>query len=176
MDEAEQFRTLLATAERDLAEAEDALIAARHRVEVLRRGVFGIRSMIESMSGRPDEPQPESIERARPPLNDEPVRSARHDARGATTAPRSGLSTTDRAVSVLADANRPMRMREIRQEWKRRDWVDPEWRTPDSAITMAYHRAMKAGRVSRMSDGSWVLPIAVQTEVLEQRSDTGGGR
>jgi hypothetical protein len=60
-------------------------------------------------------------------------------------------------------------MRDIRQEWERRGWVDPRWRTPASAINMIYQRALKAGKVGRMADGSWVLPMRVQDELARRR-------
>ncbi|SCD33907.1 hypothetical protein GA0115242_10346 [Streptomyces sp. SolWspMP-5a-2] len=55
-------------------------------------------------------------------------------------------------------------MPDIIEEWTRRGWVDPTWRTPKSAINMIYQRALKSGLVDRMPDRSWVLKATAPDE------------
>jgi|GEM_PF-6929711 len=163
----EDRRTLqqaLDIAEHQLAAAERELRAARERVARLRDAVFSMRALLGEQNSGTD--QGELFQSA-----GQPASQVRGVGESAAVQYASGqeLSTTDKAVAILADAGRPLPMSAIRAEWKRRGWVNSDWKTPDSAITMAVHRAKKAGKVDRMLDGSWVLPMATHDELWAER-------
>ncbi|MFD9025096.1 hypothetical protein [Streptomyces parvulus] len=173
----------LAAAERELAvtreRAEREIAVARERVQRLSAAVYSLRDLLTTQGVGPGQGElfrrTSSSEEKAASVEGAAV-AALEDRQPESEEPR---STTDRAVAILADAGRPMRMPELRSEWMRRGWVNPSWKTPDSAITMAFHRARRAGKVGRMLDGSWVLPMMVQDELArphdEGRPDRGDG-
>lgn len=175
MENSKQLREALEVAQNQLAAAEAELLEARTRVHHLRAAVYSLRELLtqEPVDQRQGELFPEESSGAAPPVRTD-QRST--PSEGASATQSAGAKTpAERAVVVLADAGRPLRMRDIRQEWERRGWVDPRWRTPASAINMIYQRALKAGKVGRMADGSWVLPMRVQDELARRRhSDVHG--
>ena len=154
----------LREAKRQLAAAEGELRAARKRVRDWRNVVFGLKSLVDG----PSEPSSCGVIT----FNDDD-RSSLEDSEGGSrplfSVKRPGASrrpsTTDQAVEVLADAGRPMQMKEIREEWERRGWIKESWKAPASSINMAYQRALKQGLVGRMADGSWVLSVDAQAEL-----------
>ncbi|MGW7093723.1 hypothetical protein [Streptomyces sp. NPDC054874] len=172
MEDSGQLEAALEVAKNQLAAAESDLLDARRRVHQLRAAVYSLSELVAEHGLRTGQ---ESL------FGADSAPGTRTEIRtGASAAPQSQLdradaSPTDRAVAILSDAGRPLRMKEIREEWERRRWVDPKWRAPASAINMIYQRALKAGKVGRMADGSWVLPIAVQDEIARRRQDLGGG-
>ncbi|MFE4549409.1 HTH domain-containing protein [Streptomyces sp. NPDC056785] len=148
MGEDQALRNALGVAQRQLVEAEAELREAQERVNNLRSVVYGLKQIFEPGDvGRSFELRP-AVEESRAM----PVRGAQ-GVRGR----REPSPSVRRAVQILAEAQRPMRMPEITEEWERRGWVDTTWRTPKSAINMIYQRAHKAGLVDRMPDRSWVL-------------------
>ncbi|MEV6961341.1 hypothetical protein AB0M97_19500 [Streptomyces sp. NPDC051207] len=176
----------LAAAERELAvvraRAERDIAHARERVQRLSAAVYSLRDLLATQGDNPAQ-----RELFRHEAVEVDTAHALNVAEGSvsesTTTEMHGFlereprSTTDRAVAILADAGRPMRMPELRREWRRRGWVNPDWKTPDAAITMAFHRARKAGKVGRMLDGSWVLPMMIRDELAranDPRSPDGG--
>ncbi|MGQ4490493.1 hypothetical protein ACN6LM_001113 [Streptomyces sp. SAS_281] len=176
MEENSTLRGALEVSQRQLAEAEGELREIRERVRNLRAVVFGLKQLLDpgdSFAGpEPDGPADlaHSSGLARPEGEStqqrEPVR--RDDVAG-------GSVSIERAVQLLAEAGRPMRMDEIRDEWERRGWVNPRWKAPKSAINMVYQRAFKAGLVGRMPDRSWVLPLVVQDRLTDAAPDDGDG-
>ncbi|MFF3362856.1 hypothetical protein [Streptomyces misionensis] len=169
MENSKQLREALEVAQNQLAAAEAELLEARTRVHHLRAAVYSLR---ELLAQEPADHRQGELFRSEEPLTASTVRvdqrTALPEDAGAARPPDLG-TPAERAVAVLADAGRPLRMRDIRHEWERRGWVDPAWRTPASAINMIYQRALKAGKVGRMADGSWVLPMRVQDELARRR-------
>ncbi|MFE5030176.1 HTH domain-containing protein [Streptomyces sp. NPDC056656] len=165
MGENQALRDALGVAQRQLVEAEAELREVRERVNNLRSVVYGLKQIFEpGDAGRSFELRPAVEEsRAMSVRRTQGVRS-----RGEPS------PSVRRAVQILAEAQRPMRMPEITEEWKSRGWVDPTWRTPKSAINMIYQRAHKAGLVARTPDRSWVLRSSV-SEAPEGDHVTGEG-
>ncbi|MGC0330625.1 hypothetical protein RKD23_003615 [Streptomyces sp. SAI-170] len=165
MGENQALRDALGVAQRQLVEAEAELREVQERVHNLRSVVYGLKQIFEpGDAGRTPELRPAVEESAAEPLR---------GTRGARRRGEPSLSLR-RAAQILAEAQRPMRMREITDEWKSRGWVDPTWRAPKSAINMIYQRALRAGLVDRMPDRSWVLRSAV-TDAPESDHGVGGG-
>ncbi|MBJ7907366.1 hypothetical protein IF655_29185 [Streptomyces sp. DSM 110735] len=165
MGENQALWDALGVAKRQLVEAEAELHEAQRRVHHLRSIVYGLKQIVEpGDTGQTVELQPAVENSGASPLGDAPATRRRGEP---------SLSVR-RAAQILIEAQRPMRMPEIIEEWKRRGWVDPNWRTPKSAINMIYQRALKAGLVGRMPDRSWV-PKAMVLDSLEGESTTGGG-
>ncbi|MFD3838916.1 hypothetical protein ACFWWC_22065 [Streptomyces sp. NPDC058642] len=194
MEETRTLETALEVAQQQLAAAEQELVAvrerahrevtrARERVQRLSMAVYSLRDVLAAQGVDPGQLPRVSVqffgevEPTHAIGATAGVRAETAPVEGHQSMEREPLSTTDRAVAILADAGRPMRMPELRAEWARRGWVNPRWKTPDAAITMAFHRARKAGRVGRMLDGSWVLPMMVRDELARGREqeDTDGG-
>jgi hypothetical protein len=146
MAEDQALRQALEVAQRQLLEAEDELRDVRERVRNLRAVVYGLKQIFE----------PGDVGR----LADS-VSVATGDATQRRTDSRADEGSISpsvrRAVQLLAEVGRPMRMPEITSEWIQRGWADPAWKTPKSAINMVYQRALKSGLVGRMPDRSWVL-------------------
>ncbi|MFB7949712.1 hypothetical protein ACFC6L_32935 [Kitasatospora phosalacinea] len=159
----------LEVAQQQLAEAEEELVVVRDRVRQLRSVVFSLKSLLEPGDAHRDALHlltALSLKQHRDSDSDQkPPRPEPTALREQTARRRSGTTSLERAVQVLADAGRPMQMAEIRDEWARRGWVNENWKAPYSAINMVYQRALKAGLVGRMNDRSWVLPMAIQDQL-----------
>lgn len=156
-------------AQNQLAAAESQLLEARTRVHHLRAAVYSLR---ELLAQEPVDHRQGELFRSDASATAFPARveqRATVPEETSATEPAAAVTPAERAVAVLADAGKPLRMREIQQEWERRGWVDPQWRTPASAINMIYQRALRAGKVGRMADRSWVLPMRVQDELARRR-------
>ncbi|MEV6506781.1 winged helix-turn-helix domain-containing protein [Streptomyces sp. NBC_01288] len=194
MEETRTLETALEVAQQQLAAAEHALVAARERahrevtaareqVQRLSMAVYSLRDVLAAQGVDPGQLPQVSAHVSAEAGTAHVVGTAEGatlDTAAVDVHQPTGLeprSSTDRAVAILADAGRPMRMSELRREWVRRGWVNPNWKTPDAAITMAFHRARKARKVGRMLDGSWVLPMMVRDELARARhqDDSGGG-
>ncbi|MFG2311070.1 hypothetical protein ACGFS9_20735 [Streptomyces sp. NPDC048566] len=159
MAEDQALRDALGVAQRQLLEAETELREVQERVRNLRSVVYGLKQIFEpGDAGRvTDSVGADSSEpRAK--------RRRGHGAEGAVTA------SVRRAVQLLTEAGRPMRMSEITEEWQNRGWVNPDWKAPKSAINMIFQRALKVGLVGRMPDRSWVL----RTDVTQADGPTDG--
>ncbi|MFC8422357.1 hypothetical protein ACFUN7_16040 [Streptomyces sp. NPDC057236] len=153
MGENQTLRSALEVAQRQLVEAEAELREAQERVRNLRSVVYGLKQIFE----------PGNVD-----LSDEQLRQAMESeasVRKDVHPRRQRSASSRRAVQLLAEAGKPMRMPEIIEEWQRRDWTDPAWRTPKSAINMIFQRAFRAGLVDRMPDRSWVLPSSTHRAV-----------
>jgi hypothetical protein len=166
VEDKRMLQQALGIAEQQLAVAERELHAARGRVSRLRDAVFSIRSLLTEQESGADQGE---LFQGEGEHVSQPHRMRVGDTQGERHITGQELSTTDKAVAILADAGQPLPMSAIRAEWKRRGWVDARWKTPDSAITMAVHRAKKAGKVDRMLDGTWVLPKRTQDELWAER-------
>ncbi|OII62675.1 hypothetical protein BJP40_28215 [Streptomyces sp. CC53] len=165
MGENQALREALGVAQQQLVEAEAELREVQERVRNLRSVVYGLKQIFEpGDTARTFELGTAVEETAAAPLQ---------QTRGARGRGEPSLSVR-RAAQILAEAQRPMRMPEITEEWKSRGWVDPTWRAPKSAINMIYQRALKAGLVARMPDRSWVLSSNV-TSAPSEHGTTGGG-
>ncbi|MGA5043901.1 hypothetical protein [Streptomyces arboris] len=173
MEDSGQLEAALEVAKNQLAAAESDLLEARRRVHQLRAAVYSLSELVAEHGQRAGQDSLFTADPA-PGTRTEIRTGVSAELRGHTELDRADSSSTDRAVAILSDAGRPLRMKEIRAEWERRRWVDPKWRAPASAINMIYQRALKAGKVGRMADGSWVLPIAVQDEIARRRQEPGG--
>ncbi|MEV7125190.1 HTH domain-containing protein [Streptomyces sp. NPDC093260] len=160
MGENQTLRSALEVAQRQLAEAEAELRDVQERVRNLRSVVYGLKQIFEP--GDVDL----SAELRQAAEGEAPTRKDVHPRRSQSASSR-------RAVQLLTEADRPMRMPEIIEEWQRRGWVDPSWRTPKSAINMIYQRALRAGLVDRMPDRSWVLSSITVDD--QAGPATGGG-
>ncbi|MFE6713295.1 hypothetical protein [Streptomyces sp. NPDC057695] len=164
MEENQALRKALGVAQQQLAEAESELREVQERVHNLRSVVYGLKQIFEpgtaarSLEGR------QATEGTRGLASDAATSTSRRDE------PSLALR---RATQVLLDAHRPMRMPEIVDEWRRRNWVDPNWKAPKSAINMTYQRALRAGLVDRMPDRSWVAR-SFTTEASPSQSGEGG--
>ncbi|MGW7126966.1 hypothetical protein ACWGIA_01230 [Streptomyces bobili] len=146
MAEDQALRDALEVAQRQLLKAEAELREVRERVRNLRSIVYGLKQVLEPGDAE------RRIESAGAALNDAvQARSGPRVTEGAASA------SMQRAVQLLAEADRPMRMSEITDAWHQRGWVNSGWKAPKSAINMIYQRAFKAGLVGRMPDRSWVL-------------------
>lgn len=146
MAEDQALRDALEVAQRQLLEAEAELREVQERVRNLRSVVYGLKQIFEpGDAGRVTDSVGAGSSETRA------KRSRGHVAEGAVTA------SVRRAVQLLTEAGRPMRMPEITEEWQNRGWVNPDWKAPKSAINMIFQRALKVGLVGRMPDRSWVL-------------------
>jgi len=168
VENSKQLREALEVAQNQLAAAESQLLEARTRVHHLRAAVYSLRELLaeEPVDHRQGELFRSDVSATAFPAR---VEQRATDPQETGAAEPAAGTPTERAVAVLADAGKPLRMREIQQEWERRGWVDPRWRAPASAINMIYQRALKAGKVGRMADRSWVLPMRVQDELARRR-------
>ncbi|MBW5253268.1 hypothetical protein JGS39_30580 [Streptomyces sp. P01-B04] len=175
MEENKTLRGALEVSQRQLAEAEGELREIRERVRNLRAVVFGLKQLLDpGDSFASPEPDPNELSHSSGSVRPEGEAGQQREP-GRRDEVAGGSVSIERAVQLLAEAGRPMRMEEIRDEWERRGWVNPRWKAPKSAINMVYQRAFKAGLVGRMPDRSWVLPLVVQDRLTDAAPDEGDG-
>ncbi|MFD9486348.1 hypothetical protein ACFWBX_20665 [Streptomyces sp. NPDC059991] len=181
MEDNRALKNALEVAQRQLVEAERELREARDRVRNLRSVVYGLKQLFEPGGGAESEDERAFISRASRLRHHAALTDSRADlpTEGGVRRRDDGNASSvavERAVQLLAEAGRPMQMREICAEWEERGWVNQTWKAPKSAINMVYQRALKAGLVGRMSDRSWVLPVAVQEQLAPADEPDGGER
>lgn len=65
--------------------------------------------------------------------------------------------TADGVVAILTDLGGMGSLEAIRHEFRRRGWLDPEFKDPDAALYAATKRLTDRGRVERLGEGRYRL-------------------
>jgi hypothetical protein len=139
-----ETRAEAATANRAAAqEAESVAVAQR---DALRTAVAGIEGLALAFAVPADYvPEAEPVRETEPSPPAEPQVAATDGPRG-----------REAVRLVLEEAGRPMRPKEIVTAVMRRGWIEPEAKSPDSAIRLATRRLAKDG-IAVEVNGAYVL-------------------
>jgi hypothetical protein len=77
----------------------------------------------------------------------------------------SSTGSTVRVAEIIGQLGRPLNVKEIMEEFERRSWLDPSWRTPEAAVAQAARRAADRGLVAKLSTKRYG-PLGYQAETL----------
>ncbi len=135
-----------------LAPLERGVATLQQKRDALAAAVASLRTALETAGATAAAFSPDS---ENGPSDHNLVEDRPSNGGGTDQAPRP--RTADGVVAILTDLGGMGSLEAIRHEFRRRGWLDPEFKDPDAALYAATKRLTDRGRVERLGEGRYRL-------------------